>query len=148
MFRRLYRRGGMIALIFRSSVGLPGLYLWPDVLVWHFIRGASHYKGEVRRAKRGGHIPGAISVPYKSLLATHEVNGKPYKTFQEPEKLRGILEKAGVDLSSPACVYCNGGVASTVVIFALLHLSNNNEALNYDGSWNEWGNKESLPVEV
>lgn len=42
--------------------------------------------------------------------------------------------------------YCNGGVASTTVLLALHRLGLTDWA-NYDGSWNEWGNRDGLPIE-
>lgn len=108
-------------------------------------RTSEQFNGATRRSSRGGHIPGASNVPYKSLLSTKMVEGKAaFKTFQTPQELVGTLQKAGVDPWAPSCVYCNGGVASTVIIFVLAHLGT--KALNYDGSWNEWGTRSDLPV--
>ena len=42
--------------------------------------------------------------------------------------------------------YCNGGVASTTVLLALHRLGVRDYA-NYDGSWNEWGNLDTVPIE-
>ena len=50
------------------------------------------------------------------------------------------------DRDEPIVAYCNGGVAATVPLFALHRLGYKNLA-NYDGSWNEWGVREELPVE-
>src|ERR671920_239832 len=47
---------------------------------------------------------------------------------------------------APLIAYCNGGVAATVPLFAPHRLGYRNLA-NYDGSWNEWGAREDLPVE-
>ncbi len=48
---------------------------------------------------------------------------------------------------SPTVGYCNGGVAATVVLFNLARLGFARPA-NYDGSWNEWGARQDLPVEA
>ena len=58
-----------------------------------------------------------------------------------------VLTAAGVDVAAPALAYCNGGVASTVVMFALHQLGNDNVS-NYDGSWNEYGNRDFTTVET
>jgi thiosulfate/3-mercaptopyruvate sulfurtransferase len=41
--------------------------------------------------------------------------------------------------------YCNGGVTATAVLFALHRLGHDRWA-NYDGSWNEWGERFDLPA--
>ncbi|KAG5189876.1 thiosulfate sulfurtransferase [Tribonema minus] len=107
-------------------------------------RAAEQYTGEVRRAQRGGHIPGALNTPYKAFLQGGQ---GPYKTLKPLAGLREVLQSAGVDTSQPAAAYCNGGVASTVAMFALYQLGNA-RVTNYDGSWNEWGNREDLPAET
>ena len=51
-----------------------------------------------------------------------------------------IVATAGIDPERKTIAYCNGGVTATAVLFALHRLSNDNFA-NYDGSWNEWGER-------
>ena len=50
------------------------------------------------------------------------------------------------DREGPVVAYCNGGVAATVPLF-VLHRLGYRDLANYDGSWNEWGVREDLPVE-
>ena len=106
-------------------------------------RDRGQYSGEIRRGEgRAGHVPGAVYLPADSLL-------DPDKgTFLPDEKLKEKLRAAGVpeDKEEPIVAYCNGGVAATMPLFALRKLGYENLS-NYDGSWNEWGVREDLPVE-
>ena len=106
-------------------------------------RDEGQYTGEIRRGDgRGGHIPGAVHLHADSLMDSET------GTFLPDEKLEEKLREAGVpeDREEPIVAYCNGGVAATVPLFALRKLGYRNLA-NYDGSWNEWGTREDLPVE-
>lgn len=106
-------------------------------------RSDSQYSGLRRRARRGGHIPGALSVPYRAMLTEIGVG------FLGDEELEKKLREYGVlGRGRKVAAYCNGGVASTAVLFALARCGVPwNELVQYDGSWNEWGNlDETYPV--
>jgi thiosulfate/3-mercaptopyruvate sulfurtransferase len=107
-------------------------------------RSSKEYHGEESRAARGGHIPGAANVFYRDLVTG------PDQTYASAEELRERFAAAGIDLAAldgrEVVAYCNGGVSATPVALAL-ELATGRRAALYDGSWNEWGNDESKPLE-
>ncbi len=101
-------------------------------------RDAGQYDGSVQRGSRGGHIPGAINIPAKSLM---NADG----TQKTVEEQAAIFADAGISAETPIVAYCNGGVTATAVLFALERTGHTNYA-NYDGSWNEWGERDDVRV--
>lgn len=116
----------------------------PDSMLLIDARNEREFVGEESRAVRGGHIPGALNVFYQSLLS--DTN----HTYASAEELRERFAAAGIDMDSLAerevVAYCNGGVSATPVALAV-ELATGKRAALYDGSWNEWGNDESKPLE-
>lgn len=105
-------------------------------------RAHDEYAGIESHARRHGHIPGAVNVPYRGLLVNDGA-------FRPPDQLRQAFEDAGIDvgrIDRPVVVYCNGGVSATAVANALA-LAGGPDAAVYDGSWNEWGNRSETPIE-
>jgi thiosulfate/3-mercaptopyruvate sulfurtransferase len=94
---------------------------------------------EPRQGVRGGHMPGAHSVPALSLAK----DGK----LLPPEALKEKFEAAGVDLSKPVVTSCGSGVTAAVLILALETLGHKDNRL-YDGSWSEWGGRPDTPIET
>lgn len=91
---------------------------------------------------RGGHIPGAQSLPWGRLL---DASGQ----LRPAAELRGELGARGLGALSPdreIIVYCTGGVRSAFVVAVLAQLGYR-RVKNYDGSFWEWAADRSLPVE-
>ncbi len=92
-------------------------------------------------AMRGGHIPGARSVPW--ARAANEDG-----TFKSAEALRAIYEgEAGLAQGDDVVAYCRIGERSSHTWFVLTYLLGYDKVRNYDGSWTEWGNAVRAPIE-
>jgi thiosulfate/3-mercaptopyruvate sulfurtransferase len=92
-------------------------------------------------AMRGGHIPGARSVPWARAANSDG-------TFKSADDLRAIYEKEqGLKKGDDIVAYCRIGERSSHTWFVLTYLLGYDRVRNYDGSWTEWGNTVRAPIE-
>lgn len=111
------------------------------------VRSPDEFTGKViappgmsETAQRGGHIPGAKSIPWAK---TANEDG----TFKTASDLRTLYADADVDFTKPTVAYCRIGERSSHTWFVLKYLLGVNNVKNYDGSWTEWGNLVGAPIE-
>ncbi|MEO1584892.1 MAG: sulfurtransferase [Planctomycetota bacterium] len=97
--------------------------------------------GMTETAQRGGHIPGAKSVPWVTAV-------NPDGTFKSRQDLEKIyFEDAGVVEGKDTIAYCRIGERSSHTWFVLKYLLGLPNAKNYDGSWTEYGSMVGVPIE-
>ncbi|RMH50974.1 MAG: sulfurtransferase, partial [Bacteroidetes bacterium] len=135
----------------------PSLRAFRDEVLRHIetnrplvdVRSPAEYRGEVTHmpgypqegALRGGHIPGARSIPW-SRAANED------GTFKSREELEAIyLQEQGLKPDDDVIAYCRIGERSSHTWFVLTYLLGFDRVRNYDGSWTEWGNLVGVPIE-
>lgn len=111
------------------------------------VRSPQEFSGEIlappglpETCQRGGHIPGAQSIPWAK---TCNEDG----TFKSADQLKGLYADAGITGQKPVIAYCRIGERSSHSWFVLKYLLGFQDVKNYDGSWTEWGNLVGAPVE-
>jgi len=113
------------------------------------VRSPGEFSGELLHmpdypqegAMRGGHIPGARSVPWARAAAEDG-------TFRSRAELEAIyLTEQGLAPTDDVVAYCRIGERSSHTWFVLTHLLGFTKVRNYDGSWTEWGNAVQVPIE-
>ncbi len=113
------------------------------------IRSPGEFRGEITHMPeypqegvlRGGHIPGARNVPWKTAANDDG-------TFKSADELRQIyVENLGLKPEDETIVYCRIGERSSHSWFVLTYLLGFGKVRNYDGSWTEWGNSVRVPIE-
>ena len=111
------------------------------------VRSPEEFSGEIlappglqETAQRGGHIPGARNI---SWAAVTNDDG----TFKSRDELEELYQGEGIDGEGTVVAYCRIGERSSVAWFALHELLGYDDAINYDGSWTEWGNLVGAPIE-
>ncbi len=112
------------------------------------VRSPQEFSGELLHmvnypqegAQRGGHIPGAKSIPW-GMAANAD------GTFKSPEDLHQLYVGNGITPDKDIISYCRIGERSAHTWFVLTYLLGYPRVRNYDGSWTEWGNLVKAPIE-
>ncbi len=112
------------------------------------VRSPKEYTGELihmpeypqEGAQRGGHIPGALNVPWAQAVNPED------STFKSLEELKKLYEAYGITPDKNVIAYCRIGERSSHTWFVLTYLLGYPTVKNYDGSWTEWGNLVNVPI--
>ncbi|EMA48987.1 MULTISPECIES: sulfurtransferase [Halococcus] len=111
------------------------------------VRTPEEYRGEIlappgwnEGVQRGGHIPGAVNVPWSQVV---DDDG----CFKPGAELRELYREAGLDPATEVITYCRIGERSALTWFVLSELLGYDDVRNYYGSWVEWGNTVGASIE-
>ena len=100
-------------------------------------RGSQFYNGTSAGMTRSGHIPGAVNIPFTTLVdSTNKLKDK--------KALEAIFREAGVKPGNTIVAYCHVGQQATLVYFAARYLGY--DVRLYDGSFDDWSGREELPI--
>jgi thiosulfate/3-mercaptopyruvate sulfurtransferase len=127
--------------LFKMKIADPNLVLVD-------VRSPAEYTGEItappeypnEHAQRGGHIPGAVNIPWGQAI-------REDGTFKSAEELKQLYSSKGVVPDKRVVTYCRIGERASVTWFVLKHLLGYKDVKVYDGSWTEWGNLVRFPIE-
>jgi thiosulfate/3-mercaptopyruvate sulfurtransferase len=100
-------------------------------------RDTSFYNGKETRQGRNGHIKGAVSMPFTTMV---DSSGK----FRNPTVLQAQFAAAGVQPGQTVVTYCHIGQQASLVWFMARVLGY--DARMYDGSFQDWAARAELPV--
>ena len=112
------------------------------------VRSPQEFSGELLHmpgypqegALRGGHIPGAKSIPWAKAA-------REDGTFRSADELKELYATQGITPDKDVIAYCRIGERSSHTWFVLHYLLGYPKVRNYDGSWTEWGNLVGAPIE-
>jgi thiosulfate/3-mercaptopyruvate sulfurtransferase len=88
---------------------------------------------------RPGHIPNSLNLYWANLLDTDS------RTLLPADVIRERIAAAGITGDKPVALTCGSGLTACILALGL-HLTGNDNWRVYDGSWDEWGRNQELPV--
>lgn len=89
---------------------------------------------------RAGHIPNSLNLYWADLLEAESRKLLPVA------ELRESFDKAGILWDKPVTATCGSGLTACILALGL-HLCGKDDWRVYDGSWDEWGRRQDLPVQ-
>jgi thiosulfate/3-mercaptopyruvate sulfurtransferase len=104
-------------------------------------RAANRFRGEAPEPRAGlpsGHMPGALNLPWGSILTAEG-------TLRPAPELRAAFEGARLDFGQPIIASCGSGVSAAILALGLARLGRADVPI-YDGSWTEWASRGDLPI--
>ena len=107
-------------------------------------RNPDQYAGRAGAQLRRGHIPRAVNCFWQGDLTKVD-----FATVWKPlDELRASYTAQGITPDKTILAYCNGGLESSHVYFALHDLLGYPRVRVYDGSFTEWSERVELPVKT
>ncbi|MEY3900253.1 MAG: hypothetical protein RI962_1408 [Pseudomonadota bacterium] len=89
---------------------------------------------------RAGHIPNSLNLYWADLLEAES------RKLLSAAELRERFDKAGILWDKPVTATCGSGLTACILALGL-HLCGKDDWRVYDGSWDEWGRRQDLPVQ-
>lgn len=140
----------------------PGVVLWSGEMISRVregrtqildVRTPKEYTGDDIRAIRGGHMPGALNIPYEqnwvdpatpAKLAKKEVRTRDGMNLKPAEDLRKLYSK--LDPEKEVVVYCQSGVRASQTASVLRDLGFKDVKV-YEPSWLGYAGVLSAPAD-
>jgi len=115
-----------------NQLGCPNFAIWD-------ARRLEEYTGEITRANRGGHIPGAINLEWIELI--DQKNNLRIK-----QNAQNILDDCGLTKDKIIATHCQLHQRSSFT-YMVARILGYEKITGYGGSWAEWGNLDHTPIE-
>lgn len=94
---------------------------------------------DLRGIKRGGAVPSAVPLYWEDAL------NLPARTFRSRAEIEKLYADAGVTAGDDVIIYCQVGMRASHDAFTLALIGRTKFRVYY-GSWEEWGNRDDLPI--